>query len=80
MNFYCRTGNVIGGGGDCSKDRLIVDILDSIKNKKFCTLRYPYAIRPWQHVIEPLIGYLLLIQKQYNEKTSNLGIWLEFWT
>ena len=66
-----RTGNVIGGG-DCSKDRLIVDILDSIKNKKILTLRYPYAIRPWQHVIEPLIGYLLLIQKQYNKKTSNL--------
>tara|TARA_B100000963_G_scaffold362055_1_gene402815 strand:- start:1041 stop:2117 length:1077 start_codon:yes stop_codon:yes gene_type:complete len=67
-----RSGNVIGGG-DRSKDRLLVDILDSIKNKKILKLRYPYAIRPWQHVIEPLIGYLLLIQKQYNKNITNLG-------
>ncbi len=67
-----RSGNVIGGG-DCSKDRLIVDILESIKNKKILTLRYPNAIRPWQHVIEPLIGYLLLIQKQYNKDITKLG-------
>jgi len=67
-----RSGNVIGGG-DGSKDRLIVDILESIKNKKILTLRYPNAIRPWQHVIEPLIGYLLLTQKQYNKDITKLG-------
>ena len=67
-----RSGNVIGGG-DYSKDRLIVDILRSIKSKKKLSLRYPNAIRPWQHVIEPLVGYLLLTQKQYEKDIAYLG-------
>ena len=67
-----RSGNVIGGG-DFSKDRLIVDILKSIKSKKTLKLRLPKAVRPWQHVVEPLVGYLVLAQMQYEKKINNLG-------
>ena len=67
-----RSGNVIGGG-DYSKDRLVPDILRSIKSKKKLVIRNPNAIRPWQHVIEPLIGYLLLAQKQHENKLKNLS-------
>ena len=63
-----RAGNVIGGG-DYSKDRLIPDILLSAKKVKKIILRNPNAIRPWQHVLEPLNGYLVLAEKLYkNEK------------
>ncbi len=54
-----RAGNVIGGG-DWSKDRLIPDIIKSIRKKKSIKIRYPDSIRPWQHVVEPLGGYLKL--------------------
>lgn len=54
-----RAGNVIGGG-DWSADRLIPDIVKSLYEDKVITIRNPKAIRPWQHVIEPVIGYLLL--------------------
>lgn len=54
-----RAGNVIGGG-DWSKDRLIPDIVKSLNFKKEVIIRNPMAIRPWQHVIEPLFGYLEL--------------------
>ncbi|GIP55046.1 CDP-glucose 4,6-dehydratase [Paenibacillus vini] len=57
-----RAGNVIGGG-DWSKDRLVPDSIRAIRNKKPIVIRYPEAIRPWQHVLEPLYGYLLLAQK-----------------
>ena len=57
-----RAGNVIGGG-DWSKDRLIPDVLASINNNEPVVLRSPDAIRPWQHVLEPLAGYLLLAEK-----------------
>ncbi|MEK5477616.1 CDP-glucose 4,6-dehydratase [Paenibacillus sp. FSL R5-0407] len=57
-----RAGNVIGGG-DWSKDRLVPDSVRAIRNKKPIMIRYPEAIRPWQHVLEPLYGYLLLAQK-----------------
>lgn len=56
-----RSGNVIGGG-DKNKYRLIPDILNSIENDQDIILRNPTSIRPWQHVIDPLIGYLKLIQ------------------
>lgn len=59
-----RSGNVIGGG-DYSKDRLVPDIISSFKHKKPLLIRNPSHIRPWQHVIEPTFGYLLLAQKQY---------------
>lgn len=61
-----RAGNVIGGG-DYSLDRLVPDIYKSIKLKKKIVLRNPQSVRPWQHVLEPLSGYLLLAQK-INEK------------
>jgi CDP-glucose 4,6-dehydratase len=55
----CRAGNVIGGG-DWSKDRLIPDIAKSLNNGDDVVIRNPNAVRPWQHVIEPLFGYLEL--------------------
>jgi len=54
-----RAGNVIGGG-DWSKDRLIPDIIRALNANKELVIRNPKAVRPWQHVIEPLFGYLEL--------------------
>ncbi len=54
-----RAGNVIGGG-DWSKDRLIPDIVRSLIANKLVVIRNPNAVRPWQHVLEPVIGYLWL--------------------
>lgn len=54
-----RAGNVIGGG-DWSKDRIMTDIITSLKSGKPVSLRNPGAVRPWQHVLEPLSGYLWL--------------------
>jgi CDP-glucose 4,6-dehydratase len=59
-----RSGNVIGGG-DWAKDRLIPDIIRSITQDKTLFIRNPKALRPWQFVLEPLAGYLLLIEKLY---------------
>lgn len=56
-----RAGNVIGGG-DWSADRLLPDILRAWEAGESVTLRYPDAVRPWQHVLDPLEGYLLLAQ------------------
>lgn len=56
-----RAGNVIGGG-DWAEDRLVPDIMRSIENKQKVVVRNPLAVRPWQHVLEPLSGYLLLGQ------------------
>jgi CDP-glucose 4,6-dehydratase len=56
-----RAGNVIGGG-DWSQDRLIPDCVRALKAGAAVSLRYPDAIRPWQHVLEPLSGYLTLAQ------------------
>jgi CDP-glucose 4,6-dehydratase len=61
-----RAGNVIGGG-DWAEDRLIPDIIRALTQDKPVNIRYPQAIRPWQHVLEPLSGYLLLAQKLYEE-------------
>ncbi len=60
-----RAGNVIGGG-DWAKDRLVPDIIRSLTEEKIITIRNPGAIRPWQHVLEPLAGYLSLAQKIYS--------------
>jgi len=60
-----RAGNVIGGG-DWSKDRILPDIVRALANGDAIKVRNPYAVRPWQHVLEPLYGYLLtaaLLQK-----------------
>lgn len=69
-----RAGNVVGGG-DWSKDRLIPDILKSFKKNESVIIRNPSAIRPWQHVLDCLSGYLILTEKLYfnNEKFS--GAW-----
>lgn len=61
-----RAGNVIGGG-DWAQDRLIPDMLRAIGKNESVMIRNPHAIRPWQHVLEPLSGYLLLAEKLYNE-------------
>lgn len=67
-----RAGNVIGGG-DWSGDRLIPDIIKSIIHKKILKIRYPNAIRPWQHVLEPLGGYMRLAYMSYQFKNKNLS-------
>jgi len=64
-----RAGNVIGGG-DWAADRLIPDCLNSLLLNKKIVIRNPYAIRPWQHVLEPLNGYILLAQKLYEAGTD----------
>jgi CDP-glucose 4,6-dehydratase len=69
-----RAGNVIGGG-DWAADRLIPDIVRATIQEKNVTIRYPNAIRPWQHVLEPLHGYLLLGQKLLEEKQDYSGAW-----
>lgn len=61
-----RAGNVIGGG-DWATDRLIPDILRAFDTKQMFVIRSPHAIRPWQHVLEPLSGYLMLAEKLYTE-------------
>jgi CDP-glucose 4,6-dehydratase len=57
-----RAGNVIGGG-DFSKDRIIPDIMAAVTSGRPLFIRNPDAVRPWQHVLEPLSGYLLLAEK-----------------
>ena len=69
-----RSGNIIGGG-DWSKDRLVPDILRSINNKKKVIIRSPKSIRPWQHVLEALSGYIILIQKSYNNQKKYSNSW-----
>lgn len=61
-----RAGNVIGGG-DWAADRLIPDTLRAIETGQAVSIRSPHAIRPWQHVLEPLSGYLALAEKLFNE-------------
>ena len=61
-----RAGNVIGGG-DWAEDRLIPDFMRAIQAKQKVSIRNPHAIRPWQHVLEPLYGYMMLCQKLYEE-------------
>ncbi len=61
-----RAGNVIGGG-DWAEDRLIPDIMRAITQGRPVNIRNPNAIRPWQHVLEPLSGYLLLAQQLYEQ-------------
>ncbi len=69
-----RAGNVIGGG-DWSADRIIPDCMRSIKNESVITLRNPSATRPWQHVLEPLSGYLLLGANLFIHPKEYSGAW-----
>ena len=59
-----RAGNVIGGG-DFANDRIIPDCIRAIENHQEIIVRNPYSTRPYQHVLEPLFAYLLIVQKQY---------------
>ena len=70
----CRAGNVIGGG-DWAKDRLITDIMISVSIGKKVSIRNPKATRPWQHVLEPLSGYLHIGQKLLEEKMEFAEAW-----
>ena len=69
-----RAGNVIGGG-DWADDRLIPDILRSFENGSPVVIRNPKATRPWQHVLEPLSGYLILTQGLYEEQKKYAEGW-----
>jgi CDP-glucose 4,6-dehydratase len=69
-----RAGNVIGGG-DWSNNRIIPDSIKSIINKKKLIIRNPNSTRPWQHVLEPISGYLLLAKKLYENKKKYSGSW-----
>lgn len=63
-----RAGNVIGGG-DWAKDRLVPDVLTSFIAKRAVRIRNPHAVRPWQHVLDPLHGYLLLAQRVLEDRS-----------
>jgi CDP-glucose 4,6-dehydratase len=69
-----RAGNVIGGG-DFAKDRLIPDCVKSILNKEPIVIRNPNSIRPWQHVLEPLSGYIILAEKLYEAPNVFSNAW-----
>ncbi len=69
-----RAGNVIGGG-DFAQDRLVPDIIKSIINGEKLVIRNPHAVRPWQHVMEPLCGYMTLARKLYLEGPAYSGPW-----
>lgn len=69
-----RAGNVIGGG-DWSADRLLPDFLRAIDAGQPLVIRYPNAIRPWQHVLEPLSGYLQLAEKLHTENSAFAEAW-----
>lgn len=69
-----RAGNVIGGG-DWAKDRLIPDIIRAISEGRKVQIRNPFATRPWQHVLDPLTGYLILAAKLFTEGFPYGGAW-----
>ena len=69
-----RAGNVIGGG-DWSEDRLIPDALKAFQSGKNLLIRNPTATRPWQHVLEPLSGYLMLAQALYQDGAKFASAW-----
>ena len=69
-----RAGNVIGGG-DFAQDRLIPDMVKAFLSETQVNIRNPNAVRPWQHVLEPLLGYLLLAWKLYEHGAKYSGPW-----
>ncbi len=69
-----RAGNVIGGG-DWATDRLIPDTIFALQNNQPLILRNPKSIRPWQHVLEPLSGYLMLAESLYEQGSCWEGAW-----
>lgn len=69
-----RAGNVIGGG-DWANDRLIPDFIHAISKGEKLSIRSPYSIRPWQHVLEPLTGYLMLASELFSGKIKFAEGW-----
>jgi len=69
-----RAGNVIGGG-DWAKDRLMTDLIAAFATRKPVLIRNPNAIRPWQHVLEPLRGYLMLAEKLFTDGAEYAEAW-----
>ncbi|MCE5207472.1 MAG: CDP-glucose 4,6-dehydratase, partial [Chloroflexi bacterium] len=69
-----RAGNVIGGG-DWAKDRIIPDCVRALTAKKPIIIRNPQATRPWQHVLDPLGGYLLLVARLLENPEKYSGTW-----
>jgi CDP-glucose 4,6-dehydratase len=69
-----RAGNVIGGG-DWANDRIIPDCIRSLREHMEIDIRNPNSTRPWQHVLEPLSGYMLLAQKLYQNPKQYSGSW-----
>ena len=69
-----RAGNVIGGG-DWALDRIIPDCIKALEQDKVIDIRSPKAIRPWEHVLEPLSGYMLLAKKQWEQPTDFCEGW-----
>ena len=69
-----RAGNVIGGG-DWAKDRIIPDCIRALETTKIIDIRSPKAVRPWEHVLEPLSGYMLLSQKMWDNPTEYCEGW-----
>jgi CDP-glucose 4,6-dehydratase len=69
-----RAGNVIGGG-DWQEDRLVPDCVKALKRNEAIGIRSPGSIRPWQHVLEPLGGYLLLAARMWKDGDKYAGAW-----
>jgi CDP-glucose 4,6-dehydratase len=67
-----RAGNVIGGG-DFATDRLVPDAVRAFATGEVLTIRNPLAVRPWQHVLEPLSGYLMLAERLYEDAAAATG-------
>lgn len=69
-----RAGNVIGGG-DWAKDRIIPDCIRALEAGEVIDIRSPRAVRPWEHVLEPLLGYMMLAQKMWDNPTKYCEGW-----
>lgn len=67
-----RSGNVIGGG-DWARDRLLPDVVGSLMKNEPARIRHPEAVRPWQHVLEPIRGYLHLAERLWDDRTLASG-------
>jgi CDP-glucose 4,6-dehydratase len=69
-----RAGNVIGGG-DWTRDQLVPDLMRAFVSRQACLIRNPHSIRPWQFVMEPLRGYLMLAKRLYQQHESFASAW-----
>ena len=74
MISTARAGNVIGGG-DWREDRIIPDCIRALKKNEAIGIRSPESVRPWQHVLDPLSGYLQLASKMYLDGSRYVGAW-----